>query len=51
MKLKVENLGLEELSVSEAKDINGGVISYLIVGGVILVGVGIGLGIAYLTRY
>lgn len=51
--MNVKSLGLEELSVQETKEVNGGslIVALCITVGAIVLGVGTGLGIAYLTRY
>ncbi|UJP66780.1 hypothetical protein [Mongoliitalea daihaiensis] len=41
---------LQELSDYDALEINGGLHPAVIVGGIIVVGVCVGLGVAYLTR-
>ncbi|MEE8341533.1 MAG: class IIb bacteriocin, lactobin A/cerein 7B family [Candidatus Neomarinimicrobiota bacterium] len=49
-KLNLNNANLVELTNDELVEIDGGVAICLIVGGVILVGVAVGFGIAYLIN-
>lgn len=48
--LKLNNANLVELTNDELVEIDGGLFGCLIVGGVIIIGVAIGLGIAYLVN-
>lgn len=50
----LENYGVQKMNAKDMEEVNGGVLSLLavclIVGGITVVGIGVGLAIAYYTR-